>query len=242
MFGKRDDEAKKILAWIKLCTLLIIVVGIPLFLAVFYRDYIFDTKWLQSLPLRLSAGKSKAVAVLVLITAQAAQVVISFIPAGPFQIAASYLYSVGMALLISLVGCVIGSIIAFQLARVLGLEAMEVIWGKEKFQKYHAKLNESKALALVFLLYIIPAIPKDMICYVAGLTNLKLSDFIIVSTAARIPAMIGNLLIGYFMAQHNYYGVAATVLIIALIALMAIIYRDKLMKITEHPFFKRKER
>lgn len=235
-------DIRKALAWAKLCLFLIIVVGIPLYLVAFYRDYLFDTEWLRSLPIRLSSGKNLAMTVAILITAQALQVIISFIPGGPFQIAASYLYSVAPALLISLAGCVIGSAIAFQLAKLLGHRAMLVIWGEEKFRRYHDRLGASKALALVFLLYLIPAIPKDMICYVAGLSDMKFSSFITVSTAARIPGMIGNLLIGTFAASHNYFGVALTVICIAIIAVTAYIYRDKLMELTEHPFFKgRKE-
>lgn len=237
MTNARKAKVKRILAWAKLCLFAIIVIGIPLFLVINYREYVFDREWLKSLPIRLGSGKGMVYAIAILILAQAAQVVISFIPAGPFQITASYIYGVGPALLLSLVGCVLGSAIAFTIAKVLGHDAMYTIWGREKFEHYQEKLGQSRAIVLVFLFYLIPAIPKDMICYVAGLTDMKVSIFLTASTIARIPGMIGNLLIGTFIANHNYVGVAITMIVLTIIALEAYIHRDRLVSISEHSFF-----
>lgn len=242
MTKARKAKAKRIFAWAKLCLLAIIVIGIPLFLVVNYREYVFNADWLKSLPMRLGSGKGLFYAVTILILAQALQVIISFIPGGPFQITASYFYGVIPALTISLVGCVIGSALAFMLAKFLGHDAMYTIWGKEKFQHIHQKLDASRALVLVFLFYLIPAIPKDMICYVAGLTDMKMSSFLIVSTMARVPSMIGNLLIGTFFSKGNYFGVGMTVMVLTAIAVVAYKYRDKLLSITEHSFFTGKKK
>ena len=61
--------------------------------------------------------------------------------------------------------------------------------------------------------------------YIAGLSNLKWGPFIIISSIARMPAMMGSILVGTFTKTHNYELVA--VLVIAVIILTLLCLKNK---------------
>ena len=71
---------------------------------------------------------------------------------------------------------------------------------------YIERLNSKKMYAIVFFLYLIPGIPKDMVSYAAGVSEIKFKPFLIISALGRLPGMIGCLLMGYMIMEENYTG------------------------------------
>ena len=62
---------------------------------------------------------------------------------------------------------------------------MHLIFGEEKIKSMLETLNSKKAVVLVFLIFLIPGVPKDLCNYVAGLSEMKLKPFLIVSLIGR---------------------------------------------------------
>ena len=56
--------------------------------------------------------------------------------------------------------------------------------------------DEQKLDNLIFLIFLIPGTPKDIITYFAGLTPVKFSHFLVITTVARIPSVITSTLAG----------------------------------------------
>ena len=71
---------------------------------------------------------------------------------------------------------------------------------------YIERINSKKMYAIVFFLYLIPGIPKDMVSYAAGVSEIKFKPFVIVSAIGRLPGMVGCLLMGDMMMEENYAG------------------------------------
>ena len=73
---------------------------------------------------------------------------------------------------------------------------------------------------IIFILFFIPGTPKDLLTYIAALLPIKLKDFIIISTIARIPSIISSTWAGEKLLSGNWqfsliiYG--ATFLIVAI--------------------------
>ena len=103
---------------------------------------------------------------------------------------------------------------------------MHIIFGKDKIDKYSQKLNNRRSYLIIFLLYLIPGIPKDSISYIAGISEIKLRPFIYISTLGRIPGVAGSLLFGYFTKTKNYQGLVV-ISILALVIFVISIYRRK---------------
>lgn len=221
------ENRRKRIAYIKLAILIFIIVGLPVILFFTCRDTLFNKEWLANLPEFIMQYKGYAAAVLAGI--QILQVIICIIPGQPIQLAASYLFGVLKGYLISIGGAFIGAFIAFYIARALGKDSLEAIFGEEKVNDYHRKLNSGKGLTAVLLIYLIPGVPKDLVAYVAGISDMRLRPFLIVSTIGRSPGMLGSLLTGYFISSRNYAAIGVLAVLTAVILIICFVKRKQLV-------------
>lgn len=220
--------SKRLIAFGKLFLLFAILIVVPLVLYLLYKDTLFNKDYLSNISNRLDDFKGFAFIPLILL--QIIQIVICIIPGQPIQFASSYLYGVLGGFLISLVGAFIGTVITYYLAKFLGNDALHVIFGEEKVKSYVRKLNSSRAYVIIFLLYLIPGIPKDVTSYIAGISNIRLRPFIFLSILGRSPGVLESLLFGTFLAHRNYFGIAMLIIASIIILLICYIKRDVLLK------------
>ena len=237
MSRKKDKKdirwVRNTVAFAKLFVLGIILIGIPLILILFYRDTLLSTDFWSQLPDRLA--RHSLISFLVLIVLQAIQIIICILPGQPIQLASSYMYGVIGGYCISIIGAIIGCLITYRLAHFLGVDAMHIIFWEEKVQNYMKKLNSGKALTIVFLIYLVPGIPKDLMSYIAGISNIGLKPFLLVSTLGRSPGILGSLLIGYFWARKNYIGIGIVAVIMLLLFGWCVRNRERIVeKIEEY--------
>jgi uncharacterized membrane protein YdjX (TVP38/TMEM64 family) len=150
-----------------------------------------------------------------------------------FQFAAGTIFGFPLGLLYSIIGAVLGSTVTYYLARFLGKDAMELILGSEKMHYFVERLNSERAYIIVFLIYLIPGLPKDLVCYAAGISDMKFKAFIILSTAGRTPAMCGSLLFGVMYMQKNYTGMIIISAVCAVILILCFIFRKRLTGILD---------
>ena len=217
--------SRRLIAFGKLFLLFAILIVVPLVLYLLYKDKLFNKAYLSN---RLDDFKGFAFIPLILL--QIIQIVICIIPGQPIQFASSYFYGVLGGFLISLVGALIGTVITYYLAKFLGNDALHVIFGEEKVKSYVRKLNSSRAYVIIFLLYLIPGIPKDVTSYIAGISNIRLRPFIFLSILGRSPGVLESLLFGTFLAHRNYLGIAMLIIASIIILLICYIKRDVLLK------------
>ncbi len=92
------------------------------------------------------------------------------------------------------------------------------------------KLNSRRAYVIIFLIYLIPGIPKDFTSYIAGISNIKIKPFIFISILGRSPGILESLLFGMFLAHRNYLGIAFLIIVSIIIMLFCYIKRDLLLK------------
>lgn len=218
---------EKVRAFSKLVVLLLIMVGIPIILVIVAKDTLMNREYLSALPQRLAEHRNIAFIVLVLL--QTAQIVCSFLPGQPIQFASSYLYGLIGGYIITILGAVIGCVITYLLADFLGRDALHLLFGQERVNDYVEKLNSGRAYTIILLIYLIPGIPKDMVSYVAGISDIKLGPFLVVSTIGRTPGVIESLLVGIFLAEKNYVGVGIVALVALVILVVCVKYREKIM-------------
>jgi uncharacterized membrane protein YdjX (TVP38/TMEM64 family) len=166
---------------------------------------------------------------LALIALQVLQVVFAPIPGEVTGFIGGYLYGPVLGTIYSTVGLVIGSWLAFFLARFLGLSFVEKAVKPEFLQKYDFILEHQGGI-VAFILFLIPGFPKDFLCYLMGLSHMRLGTFLVVSTVGRLFGTILLSVSGSY-ARHNQY---ATLLVLLLISgvfiLLAYLYREKLIE------------
>lgn len=154
--------------------------------------------------------------VLLFIGIQILQVLVAAIPGEVTQIAGGYIYGTWFGTLYSITGILAGSVIVFFIARLLGYPLVKMLVSPEQLKKFNFMINGDKSEAAMFLLFLIPGIPKDILTYIAGITPVKPLRFFIIITIARLPALFASSVIGSSTEKGNY----VTVIILSVAALV----------------------
>lgn len=136
---------------------------------------------------------------------QVLQVIVFVIPGEVTQIAAGWLFGFGWGSALSLLGILVGSAIAFGLARRLGVPFVHRIAGAEAVTKFDGLMGSPRFIGSLFLLFVIPGIPKDVLCYVAGLSRIRFFPFMLLSSVARLPGIFGSSLMGKAVQEQNWW-------------------------------------
>ena len=234
--AEKENKSRVIISTVKILLLILIVVGIPIYIWFFHGDWIKSIENIDDVVAFMEKYETQSI--FVYIGLQIVQIVISIIPGQVFQMAAGYIYGFWPALLFAMTGALLGTTLSFMLAKVLGRDFLHIFFGEEKMSYYIERLNSKKMYAIVFFLYLIPGIPKDMVSYAAGVSEIKFKPFIIISALGRLPGMIGCLLMGDMMMEENYTG-AVIIGVFAVIAFaLCIIFRKKIQSFLDR-FYKK---
>src|SRR2546422_3860782 len=146
------------------------------------------------------------------------QVVIAVIPGEVTSIAAGYVFGAWRGFLYSAIGVTLGSAFNFWFARVVGRPTLERLIGRDRLAKIDRALVSAKSRSAMFLLFLLPGLPKDILCYAAGFSRMSILEFVVLSGLARSPALLASVLIGAGVSRGDYRSVLA----IALLAVLAI--------------------
>lgn len=164
---------------------------------------------------------------------QALQVVVALIPGGVIQILGGVLFGNVMGTVWCVLGILLGEIIVFKLARRFGMPVVEAFIDKKGIKKFEF-LNDSKKLEIsLFILFIIPGIPKDVLTYLAPLTKIRPMPFYILSMLGRMPAIILSAVMGANLGKGNILSAVTVFAVFAAMGILGILYRDKVMNLVK---------
>ncbi len=156
------------------------------------------------------------------------QVMLFIIPGEVVQVVGGYIYGTWLGTLLSIVGILIGSLFNFWIGRLLGRPFVEAVFKKEKLEKIEQLTSSGRQAAGFFLLFAIPGIPKDALCYFAGMTHFSLPLFMLVSTVGRLPGIFGSSIMGS-AAGRGSYTLALVLLAVAMVVFfVGLVFRDQI--------------
>ncbi len=144
------------------------------------------------------------------------QVMIAVIPGEPFELAAGYAFGALEGTALCLTAAFAGSLAVFLLVRRYGMRLVRLFFSEEKIDSLKFIKNSRKRDMLFLLVFMIPGTPKDLLSYFAGLTDMRLRTWIVISSLGRIPSILTSTIGGDALGDSRY-GLAAAVLSAALI-------------------------
>lgn len=154
------------------------------------------------------------------------QVFVAFIPGEPLEIGAGYAFGAVWGTLLCIIGTLIGSALVFLFVRRFGTKAVSVFYSPEKIHSMRWIRNTKRLKTILFILFIIPGTPKDVFTYMAGLTKISLSHFLLISMIARIPSIVTSTVGGNALGRGNYlFAVIVFAATLAVSAIGVLIYR-----------------
>lgn len=158
----------------------------------------------------------------VFILLQVLQVVVFFIPGEVVQIASGFLYGTWIGALLSLIGIVIGSSITFFVARILGKPFVDKIVSKDKIEFLDKYINSGKAKYAIFVVYLIPGLPKDVLGYVVGTSDMSFKEFFIYSGLGRVPGIFISSYFGYKMYTKDIWQAVVVAVVMTILFVIGV--------------------
>lgn len=167
---------------------------------------------------------------LAFVVLQFLQVTIIPIPSAILTIAGAIIYGPLEATLLSLAGILLGSFVAFLLGRTFGKKIVNFMVGKETCNKWRKGLGKAKYSFLVMML--LPFFPDDILCLVAGMTDMSWDFFAACQFIARpinivVTCFVGS---GEIIPYHGWglvvWGVI--ILLVGIILFLTTKYKEKI--------------
>lgn len=166
-------------------------------------------------------------AIVIFVLIQFAQVVFLPIPAFITVGAGVLMFGAFKGALLSVIGIILGSILAFFIGRIFGYPVVKWLVGKQNLEVWLKKIKGKDKVILTFM-FLFPFFPDDILCFVAGITEINVWFFIIMIFITRIISVfvssysMNNSLIPY----DTWWGIILWAVFICLtIFLTVIIYK-----------------
>ncbi len=148
----------------------------------------------------------------IFIVLQILQTVVAPIPGQIVGSVGGFLFG-GWGILWTLIGSTIGCWIVFVLARKFGRPLLEKIFKKSVIKKFDFVLEAKSAALILFAVFLLPGLPDDMVCYLAGLTNVPISQLVVLVTLGHLPTIVLTNYLGSGLSDNLFLvvliGVAA---------------------------------
>lgn len=121
---------------------------------------------------------------------QALQVVFPVIPGGASCLAGVLAFGPVMGFIYNYIGLTIGSGLAFYLSKKYGLNLVKKIFKEETVDQYLKYIRTNKFDQLFFWGIFLPGFPDDLLCYIAGLSKMKLKKFTMIILIGKPLALL----------------------------------------------------
>ena len=165
---------------------------------------------------------------LLLFLIQVSQIFLFVLPGEPIEILAGMCYGWFFGTVFIMVSSAIIATLIFWLVRKIGKQFVYDFSDEEKIKKIeNNKLfqNPKKIELVLFILFLVPGTPKDLLTYLSGLLPIKMRRFIFISTIARIPSIVTSTIAGANIADGNWRkGVILYILIVVIVAIALFIF------------------
>ena len=112
------------------------------------------------------------------------------------------------------------------LVRTFGMRLVGLFFPPDKIASVRWLRDARRFELLLFLVFLIPGTPKDLLTYVAGLGTSPIWRIVALTTIGRIPSIVSSTLAAGALGDGNYAVAAVTVVLtLALVAAGLVAYR-----------------
>ncbi len=154
------------------------------------------------------------------------QVVILPIPSTVTVVAGAALFGPLTGSLLSLLGIVVGSLVAFLVGRYAGTRVVSWLVGKETLEKWMKKIKGKDKLLLTAM-FLLPVFPDDVLCFVAGMSSMSIWYFLAVIAISRVLAIFTTSYSVTLIPFNTWWGILIWAVLIALIIVLFVFLYKK---------------
>jgi uncharacterized membrane protein YdjX (TVP38/TMEM64 family) len=221
----RVSTADKV-KFVGLIVFFLLIIAISVFAVNFIRSLGTDSLKVE---LERAIGNAGVFGILICLGIQFIQVVVAFIPGEVVQVVIGYVYGTLGGGLLTLAGALFSSIFVFYLVRKLGAPFVQAMVGNKDSGRMRFLHNSKNLNSLVFILYLIPGLPKDLFTYVVPLTEIRPRSFFVLSTIARAPAIFASTYVAASFKSGDFVGMIIVAVIFGGLGICGIVFNQKIM-------------
>ena len=107
---------------------------------------------------------------------------------------------------------------------------MEVFFSNEQISKVKILKKSPKRDGLLFLLFLLPGTPKDILTYFLGLTDIKFFTLIFLSVVGRFPSVVSSTISGAALGRESYILAIIVFAITLVFSLFGLLIYNKICK------------
>lgn len=164
----------------------------------------------------------------VFVLLQATQVVVAPIPGQVVGLVGGYLFGPVWGTAYSLLGVAVGSTVVFVLSRRYGRPYVERFIVPETVAEFD-DLVDSGGLVGLFLVFLIPGLPDDAVCFLAGLTRIPVSKLVLVAVVGRAPGFLLVAVVGADLAAGRASAALWLLGAVSALSLVTYLFRDRIV-------------
>jgi uncharacterized membrane protein YdjX (TVP38/TMEM64 family) len=164
----------------------------------------------------------------VFVLLQATQVVVAPIPGQVVGLVGGYLFGPVWGTAYSLLGVAVGSTVVFVLSRRYGRPYVERMIVPETVAEFDDLVDSGGLLAL-FLVFLIPGLPDDSVCFLAGLTRIPIPRLVAVAVVGRAPGFLLVAVAGGDLAAGRASAALWLLGAVSVLSLVTYLFRDRIV-------------
>ena len=172
----------------------------------------------------------KSLSFIAFILLQIIQVVVFVLPGDAVNMVGGFIFGIYLGSVLSIVGVVLGSILAFFIARWLGYGFVSKFIKPQKLEKITHLLDSNAGTLSLFVICNLPFVPKDILMYCAGLTPVKPSRVLTIYCLSRIPGIIIWTSVGAQVYNQNVLGLIITFAVLAVFLGVILLLKNHIQK------------
>ena len=150
------------------------------------------------------------------------------IPGDVINATGGFVFNIVIGSILSFIGVVLGSIIAFYISRYFGYNFVNKFIKKEKIGKLVSFMESNTGFISLFIFCNLPFVPKDVLMYAAGLTPLNAKKTLTTYCLSRIPGIIIWTSMGANIYNRSILGIVITLCVLVIFLLLIVIIKKKI--------------
>ena len=124
------------------------------------------------------------------------QIVLTFLPSEPVQVLAGLTYGFWHGLACCMVGVFLGNTVIYLLYKLFG-DKLNKYFDRELHLNVNKMSSSHIVTVIIIILYLLPAIPYGMICFLAATMRMKFPKYTLVTFLASAPSVAIGVVLGH---------------------------------------------
>ena len=166
----------------------------------------------------------------VMVIVQILQMILALIPGGPLAFLLGFMFGTVGGAIVGTIGNILGTILIVWGVNRFGMKFVNLFCNSKGFEKLKFLHDPRRRDALIFLLFLIPGTPKDLITFFAPFTKAKPATIVWLACVGRLPALFLSTAVGANLAGGDLRATIILCSVTLFVTMIGVLVKDKVMK------------